>query len=171
MSGEPGRRWRWRRILVWGTAWGIAITVVMLLWWLTDWLTPLWCLVGCLFVWVADRAARQHNIRVSLVGWLTVALTSAIAQPFLENRLQAWIGEVLPAAVGLTMRAAVRMSRSSSASLTRRMASSALRTSTTSSGGATPVRARWTGRSRAGAIAMNATRAARAGRWGSRPRR
>jgi hypothetical protein len=122
MSGEPSRRWR--RILVWGTAWGIAITVVeqlaftpgqawttvnMLLWWLTDWLTPLWCLVGCLFVWVADSAARQHNIRDSLLGWLTVALTSAIAQPFLENRLQAWIGEVLPAAAGLTMRAAVRM--------------------------------------------------------------
>ena len=122
MITEPSRRWR--RILVWGTAWGIAITVVeqlaftpgpawttvnMLLWWLTDWLTPLWCLVGCLFVWVADRAARQHNIRDSLLGWLTVALTSAIAQPFFSNRLQAWIGEVLPAAAGLTMRAAVRM--------------------------------------------------------------
>jgi hypothetical protein len=122
MITEPGRRWR--RILVWGTAWGIAITVVeqlaftpgaawatlnMLLWWLTDWLTPLWCLVGCLFVWVADRAAGQHNIRDALLGWMTVALTSAIAQPFLENRLQAWIGEVLPAAAGLTMRAAVRM--------------------------------------------------------------
>jgi Histidine kinase len=122
MITEPNRRWR--RILVWGTAWGIAITVVeqleftpgpawttvnMLLWWLTDWLTPLWCLVGCLFVWVADRAPRQHNIRDSLLGWLTVALTSAIAQPFLENRLQAWIGKVLPAAAGLTMRAAVRM--------------------------------------------------------------
>jgi hypothetical protein len=122
MSGEPGSRWR--RILVWGTAWGIAITVVeqlaftpgpawttvnMLLWWLTDWLTPLWCLVGCLFVWVADRAGRQHNIRGSLLGWLTVALTSAIVQPFFSDRVQAWIADVLPAAAGLTMRAAMRM--------------------------------------------------------------
>jgi hypothetical protein len=122
MIGEPGRRWR--RIVVWGTAWGIAITVVeqlaftpgpawttvnMLLWWLTDWLTPLWCLVGCLFVWVADRAARQHNIRDLLLGWLTVALTSAMAQPFLENRLQAWIGDVWPAAAALSKPEAMRM--------------------------------------------------------------
>jgi len=121
MIGSPGRRWR---ILVWGTTWGIGITVVeqlqftpgpawttvnMLLWWLTDWLTPVWCLVGCVFVWVADRAARLRDIRSSLLGWLTVAVISAIAQPFLENRLQAWIGEVLPAAAGVTMRAAVRM--------------------------------------------------------------
>jgi hypothetical protein len=115
MSDEPGRRWR--RILVWGTAWGIAITVVeqlaftpgevwatvsMLWWWLTDWLTPLWCLVGCMFVWVADRAARQHQISGALLGWLTVSVTSAIVQPFLSNHVQTWIGEVLPAAAVLT---------------------------------------------------------------------
>jgi Histidine kinase len=122
MIGEPGRRWR--RIVVWGTAWGIAITVVeqlvftpgqdwatvnMLWWWLTDWLTPLWCLVGCLFVWVADRAARQHNIRGSLLGWLTVAVTSAIVQPFFSDRVQTWIGNVLPAAAALTTHGAMRM--------------------------------------------------------------
>jgi hypothetical protein len=115
MIGEPGGRWR--RILVWGTAWGIAITVVeqlaftpgevwatvsMLWWWLTAWLTPLWCLVGCMFVWVADRAARQHQIRSALLGWLTVAVTSAVVQPFLNNHLQAWIGDLLPAAAALT---------------------------------------------------------------------
>jgi len=122
MIGEPGRRWR--RIFVWGTAWGIAVTVVeqlaftpgedwatvkMLWWWLTDWLTPLWCLAGCMFVWVADRAARQHNIRGSLLGWLTVAVTSAIVQPFFSNRVQTWIGDVLPAAAALTTNGTMRM--------------------------------------------------------------
>jgi hypothetical protein len=115
MIGEPSRRLR--RILVWGMAWGMAITVVeqlaftpgevwatvsMLWWWLTDWLTPLWCLVGCMFVWAADRAARQHQIHGALLGWLTVAVTSAIVQPFLSNHVQTWIGEVLPAAAVLT---------------------------------------------------------------------
>jgi histidine kinase len=122
MSGEPGRRWR--RIIVWGTAWGIAITVVeqlaftpseawatvsMLSWWLTDWLTPLWCLVGCVFVWVADRAARQHQIRGALLGWLTVAVTSAIVQPFLSNRVPTWIRDVLPDAAALTTHGATHM--------------------------------------------------------------
>ena len=122
MIDEPSRRWR--RILVWGTAWGIAITVVeqldftpgvvwatvtMLWWWLTAWLTPLWCLVGCMFVWVADRAARQHQIRSALLGWLTVAVTSAIVQPFLSNHMQTWIGEVLPAAAVLTTNVNMQM--------------------------------------------------------------
>ncbi len=115
MIGDSSKRRR--RILAWGTTWGIAITVVeqltftpgdawatvsMLWWWLTDWLTPLWCLVGCMFVWVADHAARQRNMRGSLLGWLIVAATSAVVQPLLSNHLQTWIGEALPAAAALT---------------------------------------------------------------------
>jgi hypothetical protein len=122
MNGEPDRRWR--RILVWGTAWGIAITVVeqlaftrsevwatvsMLWWWLTAWLTPLWCLAGCMFVWVADRSARQHQNRGALLGWLTVAVTSAIVQPFLSSHVQTWIGAVLPAATALTTNETMQM--------------------------------------------------------------
>jgi hypothetical protein len=122
MIGEPSRRRR--RILAWGTAWGIAITVVeqlaftpgevwatvsMLWWWLTRWLTPVWCLVGCMFVWVADHGARRHDIRGSLLGWLTVAVTSAIMQPFLSIGVQTWIREVLPAAAALNTGGAVQM--------------------------------------------------------------
>ena len=122
MIGEPSRRRR--RILAWGTAWGIAITLVeqlpftpdevwatvsMLSWWLTNWLTPVWCLTGCMFVWVADHAARQHNIRGSLLGWLTVAVTSAIVQPFLSNRVPTWIREFLPTAAAVTTHGAMRM--------------------------------------------------------------
>ena len=84
-----------------GEAWA---TASMLLWWLTEWLTPLWCLVGCLFVWVADHAARQHEIRGSVLGWLTVAVTSAIVQPLLSNHVQTWIREFLPAAAAFTRR-------------------------------------------------------------------
>jgi Histidine kinase len=122
MIGEPSRRRR--RILAWGTAWGIAITVVeqlaftpgeawatvsMLWWWLTMWLTPVWCLVGCLFVWVADHGAGRHDIRGSLLGWLAVAVTSAIMQPFLSIGVQTWIREVLPAAAALNTGGPVRM--------------------------------------------------------------
>jgi hypothetical protein len=122
MNADPGRRWR--RILVWGTAWGVAITVVeqlaftpveawatvnMVLWWLTAWVTPLWCLAGCMFVWVADRAARRHERRSLLLGWLAVAVTSAIVQPVVSSHLQTWIGEISPAAAGLTTHGAMQM--------------------------------------------------------------
>ena len=115
MISDPGNRRL--RILAWGTAWGVAITVIeqlpftpgeawatvsMLWWWLTQWLTPLWCLVGCLFVWVADHAARQHDVRGALLGWLIVAVTSALVQPFLSHHTQTWIGELLPATAALT---------------------------------------------------------------------
>jgi hypothetical protein len=111
MIGEPGRRWR--RILAWGTAWGIAMTLIeqlvftpgdawvtvsMLVWWLTHWLTPVWCLVGCAFVWVADRAVRRHEVLGALLGWLSVAVASSNVQPFLSTVVQAWMLEVLPAA-------------------------------------------------------------------------
>ena len=122
MSGEPSRRRR--RILAWGTAWGIAITIVeqlaftpgeawatvsMLLWWLTMWLTPVWCLVGCMFVWVADRAVRRHEIREALFGWLTVAVISAIGQPLLSIRAHTWVREFLPDAAALTTHGVVHM--------------------------------------------------------------
>lgn len=115
MISKPSRRRR--RIIAWGMAWGIAMTVAeqlaftpgeawatvtMLSWWLTHWLTPLYCLVGCVFVWVADRTARQHGMRGSLLGWLTVAVTSAIVQPFLSNLVQTWIRQFLPAAAAFT---------------------------------------------------------------------
>jgi Histidine kinase len=122
MIGESSSRRR--RIFAWGTSWGIALTVVeqlaftpgeawatvgMVLWWLTMWLTPVWCLVGCMYVWVADRAVRQHKIRASMLGWLTVAVIAAIGQPFLSIRVQMWIREFLPDAAALTTHGAAQM--------------------------------------------------------------
>jgi hypothetical protein len=122
MIGDARRRRR--RIFAWGIAWGIAITVIeqvaftpveawatvnMLLWWLTVWQTPVWCLAGCLFVWVADRAARRHSIRSSLLGWLMVAVAAAIAEPFLTDNVQAWVRELLPTIAALNTPRAVHM--------------------------------------------------------------
>lgn len=122
MIGESSTRRR--RIFAWGMSWGIALTVVeqlaftpgeawatvsMLLWWLTMWLTPVWCLVGCMYVWVADRAVRQHKIRASLLGWLTVAVIAAIGQPLLSIRVQTWTREFLPDAAASTTHGAVHM--------------------------------------------------------------
>jgi Histidine kinase len=122
MIGDSSRRRR--RIFAWGTAWGVAITVVeqlaftpgeawatvnMLLWWLTVWLTPVWCLVGCMFVWVADRAVRQHSIRSSLIGWLIVAVAAAIAEPFLTDNVQIWFRELMPTVAALSTPRAVHM--------------------------------------------------------------
>jgi len=115
---------RRRRIFAWGTTWGIALTVVeqlaftpgeawatvsMLLWWLTMWLTPVWCLVGCMFVWVADRAVRQHKIHAAVLGWLTVAVIAAIGQPLLSIRVQTWVREFLPGVAALPTHGAVQM--------------------------------------------------------------
>jgi len=84
-------------------------TLSMLLWWLTRWLTPVWCLVGCMFVWVADYTARQREIRYSVLGWLTVAVTSAIAQAFLSDALQTWMREVLPATAAMAANGTLKM--------------------------------------------------------------
>jgi hypothetical protein len=62
-----------------------------------------------MFVWMADHAARQHQIRGALFGWLTVALTSSIVQPFLSDHVQTWIGEVLPATTALTTNEIMQM--------------------------------------------------------------
>ncbi len=122
MIDETGSRRR--RILAWGVAWGLAITVVeqlaftpgeawasvsVLWWWLTMWLTPVWCLVGCMFVWFADHGSRSRGLRGLLIGWLTVAVTSAIMQPYLSIGVQTWIREVLPATAVLNAGGVMRM--------------------------------------------------------------
>ena len=112
------------RILAWGTAWGVAMTVVeqlaftpgeawatvkMVLWWLTVWLTPLWCVVGCLFAWTAERSVGRKAFFISLSGWLIVAATSSIAQPFLSHSIQTWVRESHPGVMAVIMGGAVQM--------------------------------------------------------------
>ena len=85
-----------RRVLTWGLAWGLAISLVeplsmldidlldspqRLLWMLAYWAAPLWCLIGCLFTWAADRGERVAGTRGVVVAWLLVSLCGALAQP------------------------------------------------------------------------------------------
>jgi Histidine kinase len=83
-----------RRAITWGTTWAIAVAVVealaihppnawgslfQLLWWLLYWTVPFWCVVGAVYVWVAER--NSAGLRSLISGFLIVSLAAAALQP------------------------------------------------------------------------------------------
>lgn len=67
-----------------------------LLWMLAYWAAPLWCLVGCLFVWAAERGERLAGVRGVAVAWLLVSLCGALAQPPASIMLTGLARNILP---------------------------------------------------------------------------
>jgi hypothetical protein len=83
----------------WGITWGVVVGIVeylavaplddwgslqQLIFWLLYWLMPFWCVVGCLFVWLADRQERSaHRARFAALFTLTCVLSAAL-QPLLS---------------------------------------------------------------------------------------
>ncbi len=85
-----------RRVAVWGISWGLAVTFVeplsalpadslgsvqLLLLWFLYFVAPLWCALGCLFVWAAEQGERVAGGRGILVAWLAIALLGSLVQP------------------------------------------------------------------------------------------
>jgi Histidine kinase len=81
------------RVAVWGISWGLAVTFLTLLsafppaalssaqlvlWWLIYFGAPLWCALGCLFVWAVEQAERVAGTRGILVAWFTVAVLGSL---------------------------------------------------------------------------------------------
>ncbi|HEY4339220.1 MAG TPA: histidine kinase [Steroidobacteraceae bacterium] len=91
-----------RRAAVWGISWGLAVTlftpfsafppealgsVQLLLWWLVYFAAPLWCALGCLFVWAVEQGERVAGVRGILAAWLIVSVLGAVLLPILSFTL------------------------------------------------------------------------------------
>jgi Histidine kinase len=100
-----------RRVAVWGISWGLAVTflaplsafraealgsVQMLLWWLIYFATPLWCAIGCLFVWAVERGERVAGGRGVVVAWLAVAVLGSVLYPPLSFALTSLTQSLFP---------------------------------------------------------------------------
>lgn len=100
-----------RRVAVWGISWGLGVTFFtpfstfspealgspqLLLWWLIYFGAPLWCALGCLFVWAVERGERVAGNRGILVAWFSIAVLGSILAPLLSFVLTALTGDLFP---------------------------------------------------------------------------
>ena len=87
-----------KRILAWGIAWGIGVTMLeqLLFTPITDWgsvgflffcffpwLLPAWCAIGAGFVWLVARHAGGRSRREMLWGWVAIAAIGGVCQQLL----------------------------------------------------------------------------------------
>jgi hypothetical protein len=84
-----------RRALAWGTTWSLAVAVCealamsperwaspqLLLWWLTYWVIPLWCIVGTLLIWLLAHRRRPAGWRGALIAFLAPSLLVVLDGP------------------------------------------------------------------------------------------
>jgi hypothetical protein len=84
-----------RRALAWGATWSLAVAVCealamsperwaspqLLLWWLTYWVIPLWCIVGTLQIWLLAHRRRPVGWRGALIAFLVPALLALLDGP------------------------------------------------------------------------------------------
>ena len=83
----------------WGITWAVAVGIVeyltvapiedwgsvhQLLFWLLYWVMPYWCVVGCMFVWLADRHERFGSRGRLIAAFLTLCGVSAVLDPMLS---------------------------------------------------------------------------------------
>ena len=95
----------------WGITWGIGVGIVeylavapiddwgspqQLLFWLLYWLMPFWCVVGRLFVWLADRHERIGSRGRSLAAFIVLCGLAASLQPLLSIALIHLATDVFP---------------------------------------------------------------------------
>jgi signal transduction histidine kinase len=99
MSDSGWSRASQRNGILWGLLWGIGVGVVeylavepindwgsvqQLVFWLIHFLMPFWCLVGWLFVWLADNHDRFGHRGLLLAAFTSLSVTASIAQPLLS---------------------------------------------------------------------------------------
>jgi hypothetical protein len=102
MSVVPTSRFGFRSAITWGIAWGVGVGVVeyltvasiedwgsvrQLVFWLLYWMMPYWCLVGCIFVWLADHHERFGSRLRLLAAFLALCGLSAALDPILSIML------------------------------------------------------------------------------------
>jgi signal transduction histidine kinase len=98
------------RILAWSITWACLVAVLeslgmtperwaspeLLLWWLTYWTLPLWCLIGALLLWLANRTERTGRLGPLAVGFVLVWPLPVFIQPEVSAAMNGVAG-TLPA--------------------------------------------------------------------------
>jgi len=98
---------RARRALVgWGILWAVAVAAIegfdvggraegqglvgAIAFWLAGRLFPAWCVIGWLYLRVAEAADRHGRRWAAWAGWLVISLTWAAAHPLLADLTRRW---------------------------------------------------------------------------------
>ena len=91
-----------RGAALWGIAWAVGVGVVeyliiapidewgsmrQILFWLLYWMMPYWCVIGCLFVRLADRYERIDSMGRLIATFLALCGLSAVLDPLLSVAL------------------------------------------------------------------------------------
>ena len=100
-----------RRSLMWGAAWAVTVTVVefltfstidrwgsgsQILFWLADWVLPVWCLSGYFFIRLAHVGERPGGRLLSLIGFVAVCVVASAALPPIATFLHFAAQDLLP---------------------------------------------------------------------------
>ena len=100
-----------RRVVAWGVTWGVGVgfvealavspvvewaSVQHLMWWLLYWLVPFWCLVGCLFVWLADRYERGGASIRLIVAFIGSSMVCVAVHPLLSLEVMTVARKLVP---------------------------------------------------------------------------
>ncbi len=124
MSGAASFGFGSRSAIYWGVTWGVGVGVVeylavapiddwgsvqQLVFWLLYWMMPYWCVVGCLFVGLADRHEHIAHRGRFVAAFISLCAITAVLQPLLSIGLVNLTTEVFPgfvryaAAAGATL--------------------------------------------------------------------
>jgi hypothetical protein len=105
MSGAGIFRFSARSAIYWGVTWGVGVGIVeylaiapiddwgslqQLVFWLIYWMMPYWCVIGCMFVGLADRHEHIAHRRRFMAAFISLCVIAAALQPLLSiglNRL------------------------------------------------------------------------------------
>ena len=94
------------RILRWGIAWGVAVTLAEALivargsafdsgvhaaGWLLLWMAPSWCLTGCLFVAVIMPAEARFGRTGVAAAWLGISVVAAFVYVSISSAIWHWL--------------------------------------------------------------------------------
>lgn len=96
------------RILAWSITWACLVAVLeslgmtperwaspeLLLWWLTYWTLPLWCLIGALLLWLANRTERTGRLGALAVGFVLVWPLPVFVQPEVSAAVNGMAGSL-----------------------------------------------------------------------------
>jgi len=99
MSEAPSVGSAPRGAAYWGITWGVVVGIVeyltvgpiddwgsvrQLLFWLLYWVMPYWCMVGCIFVWLADHHERIDSKGRLIAAFVILCGLSAALNPVLS---------------------------------------------------------------------------------------
>jgi Histidine kinase len=87
---------------LWGITWGVVVGLVeyliiapiddwgsmrQIVFWMLYWMIPYWCVVGCVFVWLADHHERMGSRSRLIAVFFALCGLAAVLDPFLSITL------------------------------------------------------------------------------------